>query len=61
MSIETKQFNFVSVLTALVVLGYVGVSGYAFASGTATWQEFSGAVGPLSGALLGYWLRGANQ
>lgn len=53
-----KQFNFLSILTALVVLGYIGASVYAFVQHAATWQEFSGAVGPIAGALLGYWLGG---
>ena len=53
-----KTFNFLSWLTALVVLGYVGISAYAFTKASVTWQDFSGAVGPLAGALLGYWLRG---
>ena len=53
-----KTFNFLSWLTALVVLGYVGISAYAFTEASVTWQDFSGAVGPLAGALLGYWLRG---
>lgn len=57
---EKTQFNFLAILTALVVLGYLGVSGYAFAVNLATWAEFSGAIGPLAGALLGYWLRGAQ-
>lgn len=53
-----KQFNFLSILTAIVVLGYLGASIYAFIANAATWQEFSGAVGPIAGALLGYWLGG---
>lgn len=58
---EGRTINFLAVLTAIVVIGYVGVSGYAFATSAATWAEFSGAVGPLAGALLGYWLRGAQE
>lgn len=61
MTNEAKAFNFLAWLTGLVVVGYVGVSGYAFATSAATWAEFSGAVGPLAGALLGYWLRGAQE
>lgn len=59
MSIDTKTFNFLSILTALVVIGYVGASIYAFASSAATWQQFSGAIGPIAGTLTGYWLRGS--
>lgn len=60
MTIESKQFNFLSILTALVVLGYVGASIYAFTTSAATWQEFSGAVGPIAGTFMGYWLRGSG-
>jgi len=58
MSLESRQFNFLSILTAVVVIGYVVASGFAFVKGGASWQEFSGAVGPITGTLLGYWLRG---
>jgi len=47
-----KQFNFLSILTAIVVLGYLGASIYAFISNAATWQEFSGAVGCACPFLL---------
>jgi hypothetical protein len=59
MAIETKQFNFLAVLTGIVVLGYVGVSAAAFLRSVTTWQDFSGAAGPIAGTLLGYWLRGS--
>lgn len=61
MNLEARQFNFLSILTALVVLGYVGAAVYAFSASLATWAQFSGAVGPIAGALLGYWLRGVKQ
>ena len=53
-----NEFNFLSILTALVVLGYVGVSAFVLINGGATWQDFSGAVGPIAGMLLGYWVKG---
>lgn len=55
---ERTEFNFLSILTALVVLAYVGVSAYSLFAGGASWQDFSGAVGPLAGMLLGYWVKG---
>ena len=58
MDIAGKTFNLVAVLTAIVVLGYVAVSGIAFAMSATTWTEFSGAVGPIAGMLLGYFIRG---
>jgi hypothetical protein len=57
---ESKQFNFLAILTALVVLLYVGASVYAFVSNAATWQEFSGAIGPIAGMFAGYWLKGTQ-
>jgi hypothetical protein len=57
-NIDLKTFDFLSILTALVVLLYVGASIYAFAQGQSTWQDFSGAVGPMAGMLLGYWVKG---
>ena len=57
---EVKQFNFLAILTALVVLLYVGASVYAFISHAATWQEFSGAIGPIAGMFAGYWLKGTQ-
>ena len=60
MAKDNNQFTFLAILTALVVLGYLGISAYAFITTAATWQEFSGAIGPIAGMLLGYWIRGAN-
>lgn len=53
-----SNLKFLSWLTGLVVLLYIGTAIYAFGRGTATWQDFSGAVGPMAGLLLGYWVRG---
>ena len=61
MTLDAKQFNFLSILTALVVVGYLGVSIYAFVQAKVTWQEFSSAIGPVAGALMGYWLRGSGE
>lgn len=60
MSEETtkREFNFLAWLTGLVVLLYVGASIYTLAKNMTTWQEFSGAVGPIAGLLIGYWVRG---
>lgn len=58
MGMERSEFNFLSILTALVVLVYVGVSAFAMLQGSTTWPDFSGAVGPVAGLLLGYWVKG---
>ncbi len=57
---DIKEFNFLSWLTGIVVLLYIGASILAFMNSAITWQEFSGAVGPMAGLLLGYWVRGAQ-
>ena len=41
-----------------MVLLYVGASAWAFISGGITFQDFSTAVGPMSGMLIGYWIKG---
>jgi hypothetical protein len=56
-----KEFQFLSWLTAIVVIGYVVISGYAFIKDEVSWQDFSGAVGPIAGLLLGYWVRGEQK
>lgn len=58
--IDDKTFDFLSIMTAAVVLLYVGASIYAFAQQQTTWQDFSGAIGPIAGMLLGYWVRGVG-
>lgn len=60
MPIDIRQFNFLSALTAIVVLLYIAPSVYAYVSGDISYKEFSGAVGPMAGLLLGYWVRGAQ-
>ena len=50
--------KFLGWLTGILVLGYLGVSAYAFTQSGITWADFSGAVGPLVGTLVGYWIRG---
>ncbi len=56
-----KRFNFLSWLTAIVLLLYIVPAIFAFNKTTITWQEFSGAVGPLAGVLLGYWVKGLQE
>lgn len=58
MSETTREFNFLAWLTALVVLMYVGASIYALTASMTSWQDFSGAIGPIAGLLIGYWVRG---
>ena len=50
--------KFIAYLTAAVTLGYLAVSGYAFVRNGLAWADFSGAVGPIAGTLVGYVIRG---
>ena len=47
-------------LTAIVTLGYLAVSAYALFRSMTTWADFSGAIGPIAGTLLGYFVRGTQ-
>ena len=50
--------KFIGWLTGIVVLLYIGTAGFVFVRNGMAWQDFSAAVGPISGLLLGYWVRG---
>ena len=53
--------KFICWLTGIVLIGYMAVSGYAFAKTAITWADFSGAVGPVVGTLVGYFIRGSKS
>ena len=50
--------KFLGCLTGLVVLIYVGASAFAFWKVHISCSDFSGAVGPIVGMLVGYFVRG---
>lgn len=50
--------KFIGWLTGIVVLGYMAASAYSFMHSNITWADFSGAVGPIVGTLVGYFIRG---
>lgn len=52
--------KFIGWLTAIVTLLYVGASAYAFARSEIDFPTFSGAVGPIVGTLVGYFIRGSK-
>ena len=56
--LEKKMFDFLSVLTAIVVLVYLGTGVYSLIEGKITWEVFAGAFGSPATMLLGYWVRG---
>ena len=53
--------KFIAYLTAIVVLGYMAASIYAFMRNGLAWADFSGAIGPVAGTQLGYFIRGAQK
>ena len=58
MSIESRQFDFLSAMTAVVVLVYMGAAVYALVSGKVNFEMFSAAIGGPAATLLGFWVRG---
>lgn len=59
--LDKKTFDFVSILTGVVVLVYLGTGVYALATKMITWEVFAGAFGSPATMLLGYWVRGTQQ
>lgn len=59
--LERKTFDFLSILTALVVALYIGTAVWAMVNEVITWQDFLAAVGSPASLLLGYWVRGAGS
>ena len=59
--IERKTFDFLSVMTGVVVAVYIGTAVWAMTNAVITWQDFLAAVGSPASMLLGYWVRGANN
>lgn len=60
MSLDGKQFNFLSILTGVVVLAYLTAWGYALVSGKSDITAFVRDVGPTVTLLIGYWARGVQ-
>jgi len=60
MTIESKAFDFLSALTAVVVMTYLGVWVYAIVTGKAELSAFFKDVGPTATLLIGYWARGVK-
>lgn len=60
MSLESKQFNFMLSMTAIVVLVLVGAAVYALVTGMIGWKDFATAMTPIATGFAGYWLRGVS-
>jgi hypothetical protein len=59
-SVESKTFDFLSALTGVVVLTYLGAWVYALVTGKAEIAAFVKDVGPTATLLIGYWARGVS-
>lgn len=60
MEIEQRRFNFLAIMTLLVVVIYVAASAVALYQGAIGFQQFKDDIGPSVTMLLGYWLRDAT-
>lgn len=58
MTIEDKQIDFLSWLTGIVVLVFLGAAVYALVTRRIDFNVFSAAVGAPASALIGFWVRG---
>lgn len=60
LKLTKKTTDYVAILTLVLVLGYLAGAIYSLMDGTSSFKEFSAAIGPLAGTMLGYWVRGRN-
>lgn len=56
-----KTFDFLSILTGIVMLVYIGTGVWALVSERIEWDVFATAIGAPAMMLLGYWVRGEKQ
>jgi hypothetical protein len=61
MTDEVKTFNLVGAMTVICFVAFLGTASYAFATQLIDWKDYSAAVGPIAGALVGYWLKGTKS
>lgn len=61
MNIDQRRFNFLAIMTLLVVVLYVAASAVALYQGAIGFQQFKDDIGPSVTMLLGYWLRDATS
>lgn len=55
MTTETRQFNFMLSMTAIVILVLLGAAVYSLVTGLISWKEFAAAVIPMATGFGGYW------
>lgn len=60
MSAESRKTNFLALLTFAVVTVYTVAAAWAMVANGLGFADFSAAIGPMAGMLLGYWVRGES-
>lgn len=57
---EARRLDFLALLTIAVTLVYVGAAAWTLIEDGISFDQFSTAIGPLAGLLVGYWVRGQS-
>lgn len=57
-TLQKKTFDFLSILTGVVMLVWMATGVYALVTDKIGWEVFAGAIGSPATMLLGYWVRG---
>ena len=58
---DSRLLDTVTIITAIVLLPMVGISGWAYVSGDLTFHEYAAMWSEPLALLLGFWLRGINR
>jgi hypothetical protein len=56
--LDKKTFDYLAILTGIVVLVYLGAGIFSLVHGKISWEIYSAAFGGPTTMLLGYWVRG---
>ena len=57
MTVESRQFDALAILTGIFAAAYVGGAVYGLASSAITVQEYLAVIGAPALPLFGYWLK----
>ena len=57
-TLDKKIINYLGALTVIILLSYIGIITYSYLLKLITYENYITVVGPISGTLLGYWIRG---
>ena len=55
-TIEMKTFDFLSIMTGIMVLTFLGAATYSLIAAKITWAIYSAAIGSPTLALIAYWV-----